>query len=216
MQQEKADKISLQILQKIPSFGFSNLVADWAFLQFIQYFGDTPARDQIGYALVPEYFAAVVNHDPRFVRAYLYFSTASSIFAGRPDRTVALMNHGLAYLSPAIADAYYIWLYKGVDEILFLGDTKAARHSYAMAAQWAKQSGNPQVAASAAQSAQFLAHNPDSKRAQASAWVSILANATDARVQHLALSRIQALGGKVRIMNQGGARFVSLEMPQND
>ena len=38
--------------------------------------------------------------------------------------------------------ASYLWTYKAVDEILFLGDTKAAEKSYRMAANWASKRGD--------------------------------------------------------------------------
>jgi hypothetical protein len=215
--QEKAAKVTLDFLQKLPAFGFNNLVADWSFLQFIQYFGDTPARNQTGYSLVPEYFEVIVNKDPRFIDAYLYLSTACSIFAGRPDRTVALMNQGLKSLTPETSErAYYLWLYKAVDEILFIGDNQAAKRSYEKASQWAHLRGNQQIADQARQTAQFLSRNPDSKKVQASAWLLIFDNARDDYTRKLALTRIQALGGKIAITQHNGETRISVEMPKED
>ena len=39
------------MLKNLPSFGFDNLIADWTFLKFLQYFGDDEARDVTGYDL---------------------------------------------------------------------------------------------------------------------------------------------------------------------
>ena len=83
----------------------------------------------MGSSLSPEYFETVVKHDPRFVGAYLHFAPASTMFAGQPQKTVAIMSNGLKYLNPRIDKSYLVWTYKGVDELLFLGDTKAARNS---------------------------------------------------------------------------------------
>jgi hypothetical protein len=214
--QEKAEQATLRLLQNLPAFGFNNLLANWSFLKFIQYYGDTAVRDQVGYALVPEYFEVIVRNDPRFVRAYLYLSTASSLFAGRPDRTVALMGKGLESLEPTLPGAYYVWLYKGVDELLFLGNNHAAQHSYAMAAKWASIRGDTAVAARAQETAQFLANNPNSNRAQASAWGMILSNSRDDATRKLALSRIQALGGKVSYRPQGNALILTVQLPEED
>ncbi|PSO60600.1 MAG: hypothetical protein BRC36_13380, partial [Cyanobacteria bacterium QH_2_48_84] len=85
------EKLSLKILQKFPSFSLDNLVADWVFLKFLLYFGDGEARSATGYSLVPEYFEAVVNHDPRFIQAYLALSPANSLYAGQPQKTVTLI-----------------------------------------------------------------------------------------------------------------------------
>jgi hypothetical protein len=217
LKQEKSEKVALDFLHKVPAFGFDNLIANWAFLQFIQYFGDTPARNQTGYSLVPKQFEIIVNRDPRFVNAYLYISAACSIFAGRPDLTVALMDQGLRSLDPHnFRDAYYIWLYKAADEVLFLGNTQAAQHSYKTAAQWVTIQGNLQIAAQAQQTAQFLAKNPDSKRVRAGAWLLIFNNARDNYTRQRSLQEIQKLGGQVSTQQRDGAIMVEVKMPQDD
>lgn len=214
--QEQTEKTSLDLLKKLPSFGFDNLIADWAYLQFIQYFGDSLAREQTGYSLVPTQFEVVVNRDPRFVKALLFLSSATSLYAGRPDRTVALMNQSLKSLTPTLPKAYFVWLYKGVDEMLFTGDSQAARHSYEMASKWASLHKDPQsqgIAARTRKTAQFLARNPRSKTAQVNAWALILANAIDDSTRQFAIRRIRTLGGQVSITPQGE---VKVEVPKID
>ncbi len=106
--------------------------------------------------------------------------------------------------------AYYIWLYKGTDELLFLGDTEAAQHSHEMAARWASmsnESDGKRIAALSNQSAQFLARNPDSKKAQVNSWTMILVNAVDGRTRQLAIDRIEALGGQVSISPKGEVKI---------
>ena len=76
-QQEKALATKVKLQNKIPDFGFSNLIGDWTYLQFIQYFGDGEARDITGYSLIPEYFSAMLEQDPYFVKAYLNLSAVS-------------------------------------------------------------------------------------------------------------------------------------------
>lgn len=210
-------KFSLNLMKQVPTFGFSNLIADYFFLQFIQYFGDDEARNKTDYSLNPEYFEVVVNQDPRFVASYLYLSPATSLYSGRPDQTVTLMERGLTSLSPYLPNAYYVWLYKATDELLFLGRGSAAQQSFQTAAQWAELDNTPesqQVAASARRTAQFLAHNRVSKTAQISSWLMILANAeNDKRIQQLVIDRVQALDAKLVITTQGQLK---IEMPQED
>ncbi len=217
LKEETLEETNLELLQRSPSLGFDNLVADWTFLKFLQYFGDGEARQKTGYSLNPEYFEIIVDRDPRFIEAYLFLSPASSIYAGRPDQTVALMDKGLKSTSPDTSpDSYLIWIYKAVDELLFLGNTKAARHSYEMAAQWAIAQNHPksqQIAARARKTAQFLACNPDSKRAQVNSWTMILVNAVSDRTRQLAIGRIEALGGQVIITPQGE---VKVQLPKAD
>jgi len=217
LKEQKLEGVRLNSLNKLPSLGFDNLIADWAFLNFLQYFGDSQARQKTGYSLNPKYFEVIVNRDPHFVKSYLFLSPATSIYAGRPERAVALMEKGLKSLSPDTSpDAYYVWLYKGTDELLFLGDTKASQHSHEMAASWASMSNDPdgkRIAALSNQTAQFLARNPDSRQAQVNSWTMILVNAVDNRTRQLAVNRIKALGGQVSISSQGE---VKVQLPERD
>jgi hypothetical protein len=196
-----AEKLRLNLLRKLPTFGFSNLLADWVFLGFLQYFGDAPARAKAGYQLSPEYFEVILGHDPYFRDGYLFLSSSTSLYAGMPERSVAIMAKHLKQLSPQTPPkSYYIWRYKGIDELLFLGDAKAAQHSFEMAAEWAStytDAEGQSVAAFSRRTAQFLARNPKSKFAQVATWSQVLSNALDDRTRQLAVERIRALGGDV-------------------
>ncbi|MBD2462315.1 hypothetical protein H6G89_14810 [Oscillatoria sp. FACHB-1407] len=211
-QQLEAQKVQLNLLEKIPTFGFDNLIADWAFLNFLQYFGDEPARQQTDYSLSPEFFDVVLTHNPRFLEAYTFLSTSTALYAGEPERSVALMDQGLESLSPTVPPgSFFVWRNKGIDELLFLGDSQAARRSFETAAEWASQSnipGSDQVAQLSRQTAQFLANNPDSKTAQVAAWAMVLENAPDDRTRRTAVDRIRLLGGDVVASPDGGFQIM--------
>jgi hypothetical protein len=210
-------RTQLNLWNKFPNLGFKNLIADWAYLQFLQYFGDDDLRDKTGYDLSPDYFEVVINRDPYYPYFYLFLSGSSSVFAGQPDRTVALMNQGLSYMSPEAPEGgYMVWRYKGTDELLFLGDAESAQQSFQTAADWANQSDGPDaevVAAVSQRTADFLANNPVSKRAQVDAWASILSNSFDEQTQRLAIERIEALGGQVIITEDDQ---IQIGYPQED
>lgn len=221
--QEELAKVNLDLLRNLPNLGFSNLMADWVMLRFIQYFGDDEAREVTGYSLSSDYLEAIINHDPRFVKAYLIISPASSLYAGTANRTVDLMGKGLETLSPEISDSYFVWLYKGIDELLFLGDVESSKKSHEMAANWAKLSDGLQsdkIAKSARDTARFLSKNPNSKQAQVNAWGLVLMNASDDQTRQLAIRRIQELGGKVEITSQatsqGKMTSVTVIPPKED
>lgn len=202
--EEQSLKFALEVQRKLPLFGFNNLIADWTFLKYIQYHGDNVAREVTGYSLIPEFFETMVSTDPRFVEAYLSLSPANSLFAGRPDKTIAFMNRVLKVISPKTSPlAHFIWIYKGIDEILFLGDLKAAQNSYEMAAKWASIAGATQVAANTQATANFLARNPDTKTARIAAWAIVLTNVPDAKTQEYAIAKIKELGGDVIITPSG-------------
>jgi len=214
---EQATVAILDLAQKMPTFGFDNLVADWFFLRFLQYFGDDAARAKTGYNLSPEFFQAIIPRDPFYRLFYLFLSGSTSNFAALPEQSVALMAQGLERLSPTVPpDSFYIWRYRGVDELLYLGDGKAAQKSFQTAAEWARQSPHPDapfMADNSQRTADFLANNPLSKQAQANAWASVLANAFDEATRQKAIERIEALGGQVTISETGG---ISLQFPEDD
>jgi hypothetical protein len=197
----KADEVRLQFLKKIPTFGYDNLIANWIYLNFLQYFGDDEIRDKTGYGLSPQYFEVILKRDPRFVNAYLALSTSASMYAGMPEKSVKIMNKGLESLNPWVPkNSYYIWRYKGVDELLFLGDSTAARKSFANASEWASKHSDEEsklAASLSGQTAEFLKTNRNSKYAQISAWGMVLSHGTNKKTYQRAIREIEALGGKV-------------------
>lgn len=200
-QEEAKSKVQLSLMQGLPSFGFSNLIADWHFLEFLQYFGDSQVRRQVGYGVAIDYFDTIIDRDPRFLYAYYYLSNTASIYAGEPDRSVSLMTKGLKSFSPKVPDrGYYIWRLKAVDELLFLGKVPDAQRSMLTAAQWAKQYpdiDSQNAAKVSLTTAAYLARNPNSKQAQFEAWNMVLTAAVDETVTKRATTEIIALGGKV-------------------
>jgi tetratricopeptide (TPR) repeat protein len=208
LQQQEVDlKTQLGIAKTLPTFGFDNLVADWHFIDFIQYFGDSELRSQAGYGAAMEYFEAMLDRDPRFLYAYFYLSSTGSLYAGKPEKSVELMDRGLKSLTPQVPDrGYYIWRLKAVDELLFLGKVPDARKSMLNAADWATQASTPEgenVAKLSRDTAKYLARNPNSKQAQFDAWNMVLGAAVDDVVVKRAIAGIRSTGGKVTISSDG-------------
>ncbi|MBD2452165.1 hypothetical protein H6G76_34690 [Nostoc sp. FACHB-152] len=197
----QAEHLRLATLKELPSFGYDNLIADWVYLNFLQYFGDDDVRDKTGYRLSPEYFDIIIKHDPRFLGAYVGLSTSTSVYAAMPERSIGLMKEGLKSLSPQVPEkSYYVWRYKGIDELLFLGNAQAAQNSFNMAANWASNFSDSEskfIAHNSHQTAVFLSHNPDSKYARIATWAMILMNKVDEKTRKRAIKEIEALGGKV-------------------
>jgi hypothetical protein len=216
--QEEAEKLRLQILKQLPTFGFDNLMADWLYLQYIQYFGDSDARESIGYILSPNYMEGVANLDPYFVDALIKLDAGTSIFAGDPQMSVTSLEKSLetmpTHLKANFFPPYYLWITKGVNELLFLGDPKAAQKSYAMAAKWASLYDNPdaqRTAQNVSRTAQFLEDHPASKIPQIGAWTMVLSSTSDERTIKRAFQEIQALGGEIIVQPNGS---VSVHIPE--
>jgi len=205
--QVRLDQLRLQLLRQLPSLGFCNLIADWTFLGFLQYFGNTELRERNNYRLSPAYFEVIIDRDPWFLRPYIFLSNIVSMYAGRPDLTVALMAQGLQHMTPTLPPrSYFVWRYKGIDELLFLGDGMAAQQSFEMAADWARQSPDPEsdaIAQVSQQTAQFLAQNPVSREAQIGAWAEVYLRAVDDKGRQIAREKIEALGGEI-VVSEGG------------
>jgi tetratricopeptide (TPR) repeat protein len=215
--QEAKAKAQLLLMKNLPTFGFDNLFADWHFMGYLQYFGETDVRQQAGYGAAMDYFDNILDRDPRFFFAYYYLSNTGSLYAGQPERSVALMNKGLKSLSPQVPDrSYYIWRLKAVDELLFLGKAGEARNSMQMASNWARQYPNEEgqrVAKLSQDTANYLARNPNSKKAQFDAWNMVMSSAIDDVVIKRAIAEIIALGGKVTVSPTGGFK---VEPPAKD
>lgn len=204
---DEQQRMQFSILESTPDFGFSNLVADWTFLNFLQYFGDTSARAIAGYQLSPNFFNTIVKKDPLFIESYLYLTTSVSIHAGRPEEAIQQMSTGLEAMSPTLpATSYLVWRYKGIDELLFLGDGEAAQQSFLNAALWAEKSPDPNagsVAEVSRRTADFLEDNSASTSAQISSWAQVLVRAVDEYTIRLATERIEALGGEIVVSSSG-------------
>jgi hypothetical protein len=197
----KQEETRLQFLNRFPpkGFGFNNTIANFAFINFLQYFGDDVARidHKTGFGLSPKYFEVIVDRNPRFLNAYLYLSTSVSMFAGSPRKAIALYSKGLESLSPELQPyAYSVWRRKATDELLFMGDASASRQSHLKTAEWVERAkfgpdALPEtkfIAQWSRESAAWLSEKRDLRSAQIAAWSVVLASAVDRKtVQTIAL-----------------------------
>jgi len=195
------EHLRLSLLKELPTFGYDNLIANCVYLSFLQYFGDDEIREKTGYSLSPEYFEIIIKHDPRFLGAYVSLSTSTSMYAAMPERTIKLINEGLHSITPQVPEkSYYVWRYKGIDELLFLGNSQAAQNSFSMAANWANNYSDPEskyIAQNSHQTALFLSLNPDGTYARIATWAMVLNNNVDEKTRKRVVKEIEALGGKV-------------------
>lgn len=218
---EKAHTLSiasLATIKQIPSLGFRNIVAGWSFIQFLQYFGDDTARRLNGYDDSAKYLSVAVHHDPYFRDFYIFVSGSTTLYAGNPRESIRIMAEGLSQMNKTRApNNYYVWRYKGTDELLFLNDSKAAQKSFEMAAKWANESDDDaaeSIAHLSKQTADFLKDNPGSKLAQINAWGSILTTAFDSTTRNRAISKIRELGGDISF-TENGQLTIEYSRPEN-
>lgn len=208
-QAEQQEAIELELLARSPTFGFNNLLANWTFLKWVQYFGDEEARDQTGYTLNDDYFDLITRLDPHFAEIYPFVSTAVSFTQGEPEKAIELMERGTKALSPEIdPKAFLVWRFKGLDELLLLGDIQASIYSHEMAAQWVKDTPYEDLAELYEKTAEFLRTDPDSTSVRLWSWNEVYRTAVNKTVQERAEQELLKLGAEKQITENGQVRFV--------
>lgn len=211
-QEAQQEALRLRMLKTIPSFGFDNLIADWTFLKFLQYFGDDEARDVTGYNLSQDYFDIVTQRDPRWADIYLFLSTAISFYQGKPETAVNFIERGTRALalSPQLhSQSWIVWRTKGIDELLLLGDIPESIRSHEMAADWVEGSPEgPQLAPRFRATAEFLRRDPDSVPVRFNAWSTVYAQTTDKLVRQRARQALVKLGAQVQKDQDGNESFI--------
>ena len=207
-QVQEQEALRLQLAKVSPTFGFDNLIADWTFLKFIQYFGDSEVRSQTGYALNTPYFDIITMRDPRWADIYPFLSTAISYYLGKPEIAVSMMDRGTDALSPQIdPQAWRVWRFKGLDQFLLLGDIPGAIRSHEMAADWALGTPDRKFSPILRQTAEFLKRDPDSTFIRFQAWSTVYYEATDKLVRERAKSALLSLGARMQKGEDGNVRF---------
>lgn len=215
-QAEQRAALELELVRRSPTLGFDNLIANWAFIKFITYFGDYDLRDLTGYELNDDYFDLLTRRDPRFMEAYLFISSAVSFMQGKPELGVELMQRGTDVLSPKINPrSYLLWRYKGIDQILLTNDIPGAIKSHEMAAEWVKGTADEAFAPIYAQTAEFLKSNPDNTSVRFWAWSEVYHSTVDKNVKARAEAELLKLGANKRVDAEGNV-FFALPVPNSN
>ena len=209
LSQEEEQARLIKFQRQTPSLSFDNLKADWSYLNFVQYFGDKNARETIGYKLIPDYFETISNIDPYFVQAHLRLSIANSMYAGDPEKTITLMEQVLESVAPESEQAALLWTSKGLDELLFLGDKKAAIKSYKMAAKWAAltESSHPKgLTIKDLEATLESTSEIELKQAQIRAWSSVLGYIKDNQRKRQIITKIERLKAEILVLEQDNVK----------
>ena len=208
-QAQQQETARLKLLKLLPALGYNNLLADWTFLSFLQYFGDDPAREKTNYELLDDYFEVIVTHDPQWVEMYNFLSTSVSFYQARPDLTVQLIERGLQSLSPAKnSKAWLVWRTKGIDELLLLGDSQASAKSHEMAAQWAEHTPDQDFSPRLREFAETLKQNPDHLLIRIQTWLMVYSTTQDKLVRKRAIQELLELGVKIKTQDNGELTFL--------
>ncbi|OZH52854.1 hypothetical protein AFK68_21620, partial [Hydrocoleum sp. CS-953] len=104
--------------------------------------------------------------------------------------------------------AWQVWRFKGIDQLLLVGDIPGAIRSHEMAAEWADNTSYQELSSLFRNTAEFLKTDPDSKLIKFNAWLWVYYQTRDQRVRERAQQEILKLGGKVEMSEDGEKRFV--------
>jgi hypothetical protein len=218
---ELSEGVQLDLLRRSPAMGFDNIIADWVYLGFIQYFGDIPAREKTGYGLLPKQYQLLIEKDPLFTDALFKLDVATSLFGGQPKTSAEFLGQALAKIPKKFITnipPYYLWRAKGNNELLFAGNVDGAKESYRQSIEWAKaydDNESRRIIAISENSLAFLGNSPDSREARIGAWVGVLANRPDKKTVERVIREIQSLGAKVTVEPNGNITVNPPEKSQN-
>ena len=209
-------RTQLQLAAKLPSLGFDNVLANWAFLSYLQYFGDTEVRQATGYTANEDYFEVMTLRDPRFTTLAPFISAGVAYYAGKPEKSVALMTRMTDALDPRRQpDAFWVWRFKAFDQYLLLNDIPATIASLEMAGQWAVVTQKYRSAAPFFQeTADFLRRDPNTQAVRFYAWNEVYQAAVDSLVIQRAEQELLAMGAK-RGQKLPNGRYQFLAPPAN-
>ncbi len=199
----------LDVLKVIPSGGFDNLIANWAYLDYLQYFGDEDTRNATGYSLNDDYFEVMVERDPRFLTIYPFLSAGISYYLGKPERAIALMEKAAGSLSPQEQpESFWVWRFMALDQLLLVGDVPGAIRNFEQAAKWAEQTPEQEnYGPFFRETASFLRNNPDSTEIQIFGWQTVNVEDVDETIRHRAVKELEKLGLRRVIDEQGRISF---------
>lgn len=198
------------IASTLDSLGYGSLAASWLWMEFIQYYGDTPARRREGYSLTYDYLDKITQLDDQFLRAYRYIAVTVGFSAGQPQLADQLMQRGLEAMTPQTQpEGYRLHLDRAVNYFLLLGDPEAGRRSYYAAGQWFQQAGlQGDQPEGWRQLGDRLVESPDSEEVQFMVWYQVFNSTADPVTQERALIEMSQLGGQMERDHEGRLRVI--------
>jgi tetratricopeptide (TPR) repeat protein len=192
-QQNTREELALDALANLPAFGNRNLIGDFLWLRFAQYFGDTQARAKSGYSLNYRYLKTITDRNPHFENAYRIVNLAVAYRMGRTDLADALLVSGIQ----ANPNGYLIWQTRGFLHFLYTGNTAFAVYCFrrnaglavAVGGNSQQHWGNYWFAMS-----KYLEVSKSNAWTRRQIWAEVYANSSDSSTQALALNQLGKLG----------------------
>jgi hypothetical protein len=172
---------------RLLSLGYDQLLADCWWLAFIQYYGDTKARDKDHYRHAYAYLDLITRLDPKFTQPYWFAAFAVGADMKRPDLAAGLIERGLN----ANQDNWYLPFIAGINQYLFAGNDAEAAKYYRRAARY------PDAPAWLGRQADILEARVPSMIKEANTWASIYLSARDRLVKNKARQQLIEIWARI-------------------
>lgn len=202
------------IASGMKAIGFGDLAASWLWLEFVQYYGDTPRRRQEGYSLTYDYLEKITQLDEQFLGAYRYVSPAVAFSAGQPEQAQELLRKGVRAMEPhSQPQAYRLYLDMAVHAFLLLGDPEAGRAAYYAAADWYEQAGLEGSSSPDGwrQLGERLVTSPESRDVRFKVWLQVFNGTADPETRERALIELGELGARFQRQPNGQIQILEPE-----
>jgi hypothetical protein len=126
------DGQGLSLMPPAFTLGYDHLLADYYWLAFVSYAGDSRARQSDKYVLADRYLDIVTRLDPHFIEAYWFCAFCVGADQGRPDLAQKIIDRGIA-ANPFNWSLPFIG---GFNQFIFAGNELSAARYYRMAARF--------------------------------------------------------------------------------
>ncbi|MBC7882936.1 MAG: hypothetical protein H7Y37_16715 [Anaerolineae bacterium] len=174
------------------TLGFSNLIADWQWLQYVQYFGDQQARQQSGYGQSEEALEQIAALNPQFVFVYVQANYAVAEAMHQPEKAVRFLLKG-AQKNPGKQDALGMpgtwYLYRLAASIVFrhFNDYERSAQLFTLAAA------EPGAPAVMKENAAYFFHAANDQERAIRLWKEFYQEAPTAQMKRAAREKLISL-----------------------
>jgi tetratricopeptide (TPR) repeat protein len=172
---------------RLVSLGFDQVIADYYWLAFIGYIGDTEKRKVDKYELADDYLELITDLDPQFVQAYWFTTFTVSGDQRNPSRAAEILDSGIR----ANPNNWYLPFIAGINQYLYAHNELSAAKYYRMASKY------PDAPGWLERQANILETKTPRLIKEAYSWLNIYNSAEEERVREHAKERCIWLWVKV-------------------
>lgn len=169
------------------SLGYDHVLADYYWLKFVSYIGDTKARLEDHGVQSEHYIDLITTLDPNFVQAYWFGAFTIGGEQKNPRRAAELIERGIS----ANQDSWYLPFIAGINQFLYQRDDRRAAWYYRQAAKF------PDAPSWLERQAVILESDAPKLVKLANNWFNIYKSSSDARLRESAREKSIFLWVKV-------------------